>query len=120
MDEHHHSGLYQFLPITILQNVLYRKDETWGGGHRDILITNLDSPLAKTANGPLDFVGKIADAPWLLDDRYISRVVVFMHARINILKRTPECLLMYKQAKSSHTFVAWINKVSTTLPIVND
>lgn len=105
MDEAHHSGLYKFLPITLLAVILNRDDKTRGGGHRYILYNILDAMLARTANGPLEFVVTLRDASWLLDERYIRHIVVDKNSRINIVKKTPEWLLMDKQQNIGYTFV---------------
>lgn len=90
IDIDHKSGLYQFLQITDLPDILYKPQCPQSGIKSEILHNKMDAILSKTVDGPLSFTLEFDYAPWILYERYLGHIVVGIIYRLPMFKRIQE------------------------------
>lgn len=115
IDAAHKYCLYQFLDITELPEAFYKQQRVQTGTRTELLYDNIDSIMARTVEGALDFLTKLDKAPGIFDERYLGHLVVGMNARMLVLQEMPEWLPMGAAGKYARMFVALLQEVASAL-----
>lgn len=103
------------MAILALPDALFKQHRIHDGTCPELLYENIDTILARTIAGPLQFSTNLAEAPWIFDVRFLGHVFVGMNGRMELLRQMPEWIPMGIEGQHAHKFVALIYEVATAL-----